>query len=347
MSGESETKKHEASASKLEKQRKKGTVANAPDLLAFSSVIFTVITFAFVLPRLTAGSAYFFYDIPSAFAEDLTMIREVWLSKLFDLIVLLLAVFLAPALGVFTIGVLQNKGLFFALNPIAPDPNRLNPMAGIKRIFGKQGLSDMAIQLVRISIWGLTFVLLVRFVWSSVFASEFCRLKCLVETSYQAMVFAIAVLVVLFVIFAIVDIIVKRRLFLDQQKMTDTEVKRESKDNYGSPEIRSERKRINQEDRASPSSSVPRGAMSIFVHSGNESVAIYFDKIKAPLPRVTFASNDKDRTYAKFREAAELGIPTASSKFIVDYTVHLSFGQPIPSETFEEVAILLSQAKLL
>ncbi|MEP5761249.1 MAG: EscU/YscU/HrcU family type III secretion system export apparatus switch protein [Litoreibacter sp.] len=73
----------------------------------------------------------------------------------------------------------------------------------------------------------------------------------------------------------LIDLVVQRALFLDEQKMTETERKNEQKDQHGTPEVRQERRRRMRESARSKRDPVLGNATMCFFYE-DRAVGIEF-----------------------------------------------------------------------
>ncbi|MEJ6402720.1 EscU/YscU/HrcU family type III secretion system export apparatus switch protein [Yoonia sp. 2307UL14-13] len=248
MSEGSEAKKHAASDAKLRKQREKGSVASSAESSGFLACALGIALILGTAPLIWIQLQFMITSSMEVIAMPFDQARSVSSNVLGR--TLLLAIL--PILGItlvtaFVAAMIYNKGFIFAMKPVIPQLNRVSPKAGFKRIYGRRGLIETPVSATRILLW-LAFAGLLGF-WPflALLQQWTCTGECM---AIQIMpIFRLLVIgaVVIFILAAVVDMIVQNKVFLSEQRMTETEQKRERKDQHGTPEIRQERRRLMRE----------------------------------------------------------------------------------------------------
>lgn len=148
---------------------------------------------------------------------------------------------------------------------------------------------------------------------------------------------------VLLILSAVIDLMISRWLFTRDNRMTLTEMKRESKENFGDPHVRSARKA--ERDRIAKSAGLTGiNAASVFIEGDGMLVGITYKPDVSGVPIVAAKVQPSDAP-AVIAAVKERGV-----KIMVDpATVAIlmksgAVGQPIPRETFTPVAQALVQA---
>jgi flagellar biosynthetic protein FlhB len=138
---------------------------------------------------------------------------------------------------------LGQAGFQVSLAGLKPQPQRLNPAAGIKRLFGLTGLGNLAKSLVKLAIvGGATWIVLSDRImqFGTYVGSDYqLTMNALVDTAWRL---GIAVGGIFFVL-AFVDYVLTRWNYSRRLKMTRQEVREELKQSEGNPEIRAARRR--------------------------------------------------------------------------------------------------------
>ncbi len=244
MSDGSEDKKHSASHTKLRKQRDQGSVASGQESSSFLAAALGLILIAAM-----AGTIWQQFQRMIIKSFDLVGMPfdqavEVGLRSVGPTLLILLLPLVGIALSIaFLAAVIYNKGLLFALKPVSPQIARINPIEGFKRIYGKRGWVETGISVLRISSWLIFAGLLGALPMLKLLQQSTCMGACLVNQMLPVFKILLIGAPLILILAAVSDMIVQRKLFLGEQKMTETEKKRETKDQHGTPEIRQERQR--------------------------------------------------------------------------------------------------------
>lgn len=247
---DTEDKTDPASSQKLKKQRQKGSVPSGTEvagLLGCAAGLLVLASMAGPIWLLLSNSIV---DMAAVQNLEIDNILEIGVQLIGWTILFVIG----PLVGIiftvsFTISLLYNGGFVFSMDPIKPQLSRLSVKNGFTRIFGRRGWLEFGNSSVRLIVW----FLLAGFI-ASVWVPEFlrspvCDVACVMNIANPlAWVILVAAIVIL-VITSGIEAVIQRNQFLHEQKMTKSEVKRERKDQHGSPETRKERRRLQKKAR--------------------------------------------------------------------------------------------------
>ncbi|MGL4459682.1 MAG: flagellar type III secretion system protein FlhB, partial [Plesiomonas shigelloides] len=239
----------QASSKRLEDARKKGQVARSRE---FATVIVLVMgsvallwfgqNLAMALARLMHRLFSFTRD--EVFDSDalLTIACKALLNILPSLAMILLLLFVASVLGASLIG-----GFNFSVEAMQPKFNKLNPMSGIKRMFGLQswvelGKSILKILLIGVVTWRL--LLNTRNDLAQLSLEAFPRN---IFHAVDSLLWFVLLLSCTLILVAAIDI--PYQLWNHSQKlmMTKQEVKEEYKNSEGNPHIKGRIRQLQRE----------------------------------------------------------------------------------------------------
>ncbi len=336
MSGQdSEEKQLPASSMKLKKEREKGKIAKSADLYSAVSVLVSIVLLYLLAPY---NHAYI-TNIFEASAQATTFRWEYGFNYaknilFYNSILILMPILIAVTFAVIMSNIIYNKGIPISFDPIVPKFDHINPAQGLKRLFGRRARIEGGIKLVRLFIWlSLGFGIL-WFAFPSVLNSPLCGVPCSIATTDSLIFQLVAAACVVIFLIALFDMPIQQALFLYDMKMTRSEKKREDKDHYGSPEIRSERRRFYQE---ATSSSAPLKVehSSVIIVGDKVAVAIHYSRDSGTGPIVT--GKAKDEELQSFLKAAE-GIPKYSNSSLAQGLSYIPRGSAIPQKFYDDIA---------
>jgi len=138
-------KSETATPFKLDRARKRGSLARGHDLGFVSSLVAVAIIAQAAGPGIYLSISQTMkraiVDGMAAFDEpaQASMVAGTALRQLF--VVLALPAFILLAIGI-AVEVVQNRGLIFSAQPLKPDFSRLNPAKGFKRFFSLRLLKE-------------------------------------------------------------------------------------------------------------------------------------------------------------------------------------------------------------
>jgi flagellar biosynthetic protein FlhB len=243
------------------------------------------------------------------------------------------AVILAAIAG----NVLQ-QGFVWTTGKLAPDPSRLSPMQGFKRLFGIDGLVHFGKSLLKVL--GLGFVCWIIVLPRASALQNLSSLKVAAILPLSADVFKallIAVLVLLAVI-ALADFVWQRQRFMHRLRMTKEEIKEDTKQSEGDPHIKAKlRQQRMQRSRRRIIQMVPQATM-VVMNPTHYAVALRYVQGETAAP--VCVAKGLDNLALKIREVAEAhdiavieDPPLARALYAA-----MEIDQVIPREHFEAVA---------
>jgi flagellar biosynthesis protein FlhB len=221
-------------------------------------------------------------------------------------------------------------------------PNRLDPLKGAKRIFSTRSLFELGKGILKISIVGLISYLVI---WP-----EIPTMALLMDTGAGeilrytgAMVFKVGMLTALvLLIMAIIDYIFQRHEFNKSIRMTKQEVKEESKQTEGDPQVRMRIRSLQRENaRRRMMDAVPEADV-VITNPTHFAVALKYDLDTMATPVVV--AKGKNLIAQKIKEIArESGIPLVENKPLAQALYKsVEIGQGIPEDLYRAVAEVLA-----
>lgn len=249
---------------------------------------------------------------------------------------------LAVAAAIGLVGQLIQVGFLFSAEPIRPKLSKLNPISGVKRVFGKKGLIKSVMATLK-----LTVVLVVAYL---VITSQVERLAVLpmmtvpgaLSSVMHALIILVFWLLVLLLFIAVADFIYQRWQHNDDLKMTKQEVKDERRSMDGDPQLKGRRLEmarqfINQRmGQAVPEADV------IITNPTHFSVAIKYDTETMKAPKVT--AKGVDELAMRIRQLARTNdVPIVERPPLARALYWgIDVGQEISAEHYEAVAEILA-----
>lgn len=233
-------------------------------------------------------------------------------------------------------------GATLTVTPLMPKLSRLSPLAGLKRIFSRDSLVDLArlallaLALVAVAFW---FVLdrIARY-------SDFSTipLAAALESVHQGMVAGLALLAALLALSAAVDAPLQWWRHRRRLKMTHREAREEVRESEGDPQLRGRlRNRQREIARGRMLAAVP-GADVIVTNPTHYAVAIRYDESRAAAPRVV--AKGADHLAARIREVAmDAGVPLFEAPALARALhAHVEVDREIPAALYTAVAQVLA-----
>ena len=287
---------------KLEKAREEGQVPRSRELTTTALLLGATVTIYLLGEQLTGGFIDIFsrnltFDRQEAF--DTTFMLAKFSSSLVDGLLLFIPFFIV--LLIFAIaGPIALGGWLLSAKSLQPKFNRLNPMSGLKRMFGVKSLVELAKALGKVLVILVVAVLLLntqqdKIIHLSDESSERALIHAVSIVAIAAIILSASTLII-----AAVDIPFQIWDTTRQLKMSHQEIKDEMKDSEGKPEVKSRIRQL-QRDMANNRmmSAVPEADV-IITNPTHFSVAIKYNPETMSTP--TLIAKGGDLIALKIRE---------------------------------------------
>jgi flagellar biosynthetic protein FlhB len=334
-------KTEKATPRKLKKARRDGMIGHSHELGSWLSILAA----SFVLPNVarslmsvaqtTMIQAGAIIDHPDT-AIALSVARESMLHGALAVMPLAILVMLTSVLSSGAQG-----GIHVAPKLLLPKFSRLNPLGGIKRMFGPQGLWALVKSLAKVAILSGVTYLAVKGLIPALMGAGSLPLSAVLSSTMSSAVNVIRFGAAAGVLLAFADVMVVRRRNNKQLKMTKQEIKEEHKQSEGDPMLKGAiRSRALAMSRNRMMADVPQADV-IVVNPTHVAVALKYDPTRGA-PRVV--AKGGDHIAAKIREIAAQhripmveDVPLARTLFAT-----CEIGHEIPAEMYQGVATVLA-----
>lgn len=192
---------------------------------------------------------------------------------------------------------------------IAPKPSRMNPLKGIARLAGPQGLVELGKSLAKLALLGTVAVLWVRGRLASMVGMGAGTLEAQLAHGWEALLSLLFVLGGGLIVIALIDFPIQFLRRMMRLRMTLQEVKDEHKESEGSPERKAAIRQRQRQIAMGGMQKAMREAQFVVTNPLHFSVAMAYDPARAPAP-VVLAKGRGDKALAMRQLAAEMGVPT-------------------------------------
>lgn len=343
MADEAGDKTHAPTAKRLDDARRKGEVAVAAEMrhavmlgaIWLGSTLLA--TGLFGLARFSAGlwSHAGSTRIEAGSGQAFTA----WLlERVLDLLGPLLLLYFVAAVA---IGVAQGRPSFAAAR-LNLKWSRLNPAAGAKRLFGRQGLVEFGKTLLKCGGVALLCWWSLRPLLDGIGSTVGIAPAVLAALLGRISLDLLHKVLLLVALIAAADFIYQHRSFLSRMRMSLQELKDEHRESDGDPAVKARQRRIGAERaRRRMMTAVPTAAV-VVTNPTHYAVALKYEHGAMSAP--TVVAKGTDQVALRIREmAAEHNIPVLESPPLAR-ALHASadLDRPIPIEHYAAVAEIIS-----
>lgn len=339
----SQERTEEASQHKLKKSREQGQVARSRDISTTVSLLITLLVLKFSAGMFLEGLhesfrlAFIDFRHSELSLDDLRLM----LGHNLGVFVMLLAPLLATPLLVVVFSMVPGGWVFASAN-FAFKLSKLNPISGLGRLFSAQNWTDLAKSLLKIAVLGIVAWFLLRDATPKLMAMARTDVYSALGHGLALMFDATMTLLLVFVLFAFIDIPLQRFLFLKKMRMTKQERREEHKNQEGRPEVKARIKQVQRQLMQRQISKVIGKADVVIVNPTHYAVALKYDTKKAQAPYVIARGVDETALYirkmAQARELEVLELPPLARAIYHSTQVN----QQIPTALYTAVAHVLT-----
>ncbi|MFD2180245.1 flagellar biosynthesis protein FlhB [Veronia pacifica] len=334
----------EATPRRREQAREKGQVPRSRELASASVLVIGAIALMWFGQDLGAAIMKVMAEMFSLSREEIYDVHRLWLILsnsiwylFWPLAIILITLFVAALVGAAGVG-----GVSFSWEAARPKLSKMNPLSGIKRMFGKQSLVELIKSILKVTLVSGMAVLIM---WSNLDDFHQLTLEQFPTNLYHAMEmlldFVLLICLSLLIVVAI-DIPFQIWQHNEQLKMTKQEIKDEFKDTEGKPEVKGRIRMLQREMAQRRMMAEIPTADVVITNPEHYSVALRYDSAMDRAPVVV--AKGIDFTAMKIREiATEYDIdivPAPPLARAVYYSTELE--QQIPDGLFTAVAQLLA-----
>ena len=330
---------------KRRESREEGQVAFSKELSSAALLAGIVLTLVATSPIILDAMR----QLMSQIFRDLAQSEELSIDSIFtlsgEILSIILPAFAPFAAVIIFVGIFASVlqvGVLITFKAIAPKFNKISPLTGLKRLFSSQSLADFLKSMAKLIIVG--------FVGYLTYIDKITELNGLsVSTPESILIYNFTVvaevagkIVLALVAIAIFDYFYQRWHHEQQLMMTKQEVKDETKQTEGDPQLKARIRQIQREmSNARMMQEVPK-ADAVIVNPTHFSIAILYDRDVMTAPEVIAKGADhlalRMRTVARENNVPILERPELAR----DLYANVEIGDDIPERFYKAIAEILA-----
>jgi flagellar biosynthetic protein FlhB len=247
---DAQEKTEEPTAKRLEKAMEDGTVLQSKDLMVFTTLFVGLLVYFGLLSAsnlmLGQWSSFFQFDLKEFQGEAVRLSFE----AVKYVLVWGLIIGMPLVVSILMTQVTLSGTINFAPKAMAFKGNRINPVNGLKRMFGPKALFELTKSIIKVVfLIGAAATIMFRQLPILMTASHADLTNGLARVHEVFIAVFITLLLVLAFI-ALLDVLYQRNQHVKQLKMSKQEVKDENKQTEGSPEVKGKIRRMQMESSA-------------------------------------------------------------------------------------------------
>ncbi|MGD9967063.1 MAG: flagellar biosynthesis protein FlhB [Hyphomonadaceae bacterium] len=340
MAEQDDERTEEPTPRKLEQAREKGDIVYTPEVGSALSLIALTGIVAFMAGPIAAQLAHAligFLAMPDQYSASPGALE----AMLGQIGLKLLAIFGLLCLALAGAGVaaryIQDKPTFTG-EKLTPKAEKLNPIEGFKRVFGKAAFASFLKSLVKLAVVG---GVMLWALWPKDSTLENLSLldpNALLPYVQDRVVAMLLALASASALIAVIDYVFTRQSFMQRMRMSRREIKEELRQQDGDPMVKAKLRAIRMErSRRRMMANVPQASV-VITNPTHYAVALKYEPGETPAP-ICLAMG-VDAVAQRIREAAEAhDIPVVEDPPLARALFATAeIDQPIPKEHYEAVA---------
>lgn len=281
-------KTEEPTAKRLEKAREDGQVARSQELSVAMMMIgvagfMYIFGGALILQLSEVFAAGFVFDRRDIFSDNL-LPAEFGAQALDGMLVAVPIFALAIVLAFGASGLIG--GFNFSMKATAPKASKINPLSGLKRIFGTKALVDLSKAVVKFGLVAAVLYLVVSSRFDQLIGLGFMDIQPAMRGAGEIIGGGVVLVTLTLIIAAAIDVPYQLYEHSQKMKMTKQEVKDEFKDTEGRPEVKAQIRRKQREMAMGQMMDAVGEADVIIVNPEHFAVALSYDPSSSGAPMV-------------------------------------------------------------
>jgi len=330
---------------KRRESREEGQVAFSKELPSAALLAGILLTLIATSPLILDA----FREMTTQIFREMSKADELSIGSLYDLsgeiFSTLLPAFAPFAAIIVLVGILASVlqvGVQITLKAIAPKFNKISPLTGLKRLFSTQSLADFLKSMAKLIIVGIVGYITYMDKITELNGLSVATPEAILEYNFTVVAEVSGKIVLALVAIAIFDYLYQRWHHEKQLMMTKQEVKEETKQTEGDPQLKARIRQIQREmSNARMMQEVPK-ADALIVNPTHFSVAILYDRDVMEAPEITAKGIDhmalRMRTVARENSVPILERPELAR----DLYANVEIGETIPERFYKAIAEILA-----
>jgi flagellar biosynthetic protein FlhB len=281
-----------------------------------------------------------FFNLSSSYTFSLTNTRDLFMNVMREYFTIILPVFILLAIIGIAVNIMQ-VGILFTGEPLKPKLEKIDPIAGIKRLFSKRSLETLVKDILKIAVVGWIGFSAIRGIMNDILNMAGSAPGQIITFTGLA-VFKIAMKILIgYVVLAILDYAFQRWDYEKSMMMTRQEIKEELKHTEGDPLLRARVRSVQREmARRRMMEEVPKAEV-VVTNPTEIAVALSYEP---GMPAPVVVAKGRRLIAERIRKIAEeAGVPIVENVILAQALYKaVEIGHTIPAELFTAVAEVLA-----
>jgi flagellar biosynthetic protein FlhB len=248
---------------------------------------------------------------------------------------------LCAALFAGAAAVLLQTNFLLNLGALEPKFSRVSPVAGMKRVFGFNGIVEIVKSLSKLGLLAAAMWIAIKGDWAGLMRLPWQDTHGLLSAVGRPVFHLFIATICVQGVVAAADLMWVRFRHTRDMRMSKQSIRDEMKDTDGNPHIKARIRRIRvMRARRRMMAKVP-AATVVITNPTHYAVALAYDRANNPAPRIV--AKGSDSLAARIREVAEAnGVPVVANPPLARALYRLDLDTEIPAEHYKAVAEIIA-----
>ena len=344
MADESAEKTEEPTSRRLEKARSEGQLARSIELPVAAMSLGAVGFFSLMGGWLFNGMSQLFVsqlEFDRKITDKSELLPGLFAQAVIDAFLLILPIMLMMYF-IAIVSTVLSGGMVFSMGMLAPKFSKLNPLSGLKRIFGTKALIELAKAIVKFVVVGGILLLQVSNHMDELLSLANMDLNQAVAIAGKLIVDACFWLAMGLVLIALADVPIQQYQVPKKLMMSRQEVRDEMKDSEGRPEVKQKIKQRQREMANNKMMAKVKDADVVITNPQHFAVALSYDPNGEGAP--ILLAKGSDEMARRIREEAQAHavelFPAPELARALYFTTQVD--EPIPEGLYHAVAQVIA-----
>lgn len=337
-------KTEEATEHKLKKAREKGQVPKSQEVNHFFMLLAIATVVAFSMPVMMAEIFDLFGGVFTEAGQlkitEGDLVPLIWQMAEIMAIALIPSMLIFMAFGFF--GAFIQIGPIFTTEPVKPKLSKMSLIKGTKKLFSLRAIMDFLKSLLKMVVLGVVVWVIMYRHRDTLIDLPYMSVGNMVMFNQQVFLEMVIGVLVIAAIMAVLDYLYQRFEFLKEQRMSKQDIKDETKQTVGDPQIKQRQRQIRQERAAMRMMEEVPKANVVVTNPTHYAIALSYEQGVDAAP--TVLAKGIDHMAMKIREKAEdYDIPIVEDPPLARALyAQADIGDEIPLDLYEAVARVIS-----
>lgn len=341
MAEDKHSKTEKPTAKRRKEARDEGNVAKTPDLSAWLTVLAFVALGPYTVNALRDSFEELVREVPRVVEQpQLAVLGPIMQEALFDF-GKTIAPFVLSCMVLGVLGHVVQGGVHVSSKRFKPKWKKLNPVPGLKNMFGMQGMWTLAKTLIKFVVFGLVAYLVTSGVVTTITGTGRWTLSSVVAIGADSAMTILRLVALTGLVIAAADWLMEKRRVDKSLKMTKDEVKRENKMQEGDPHVKGQIKARQREMSRRRMMAAVGESTVVLVNPAHVAVALKYEP-GGGAPQVV--AKGAGHLAARIRQEAEArDVPMVRDPLITRMVYKLcEVGQHIPPDLYDLIAQVIA-----